>query len=197
MKIFLSLLICVISINVQSQNFGGGIIAGVSTSQVSGDRLGGFNKAGLLIGGFVNRNISSLMSLQMEMTYIQKGSNNPKINENLISDISLAYVEVPVLLKYQQSETVHIEFGIETAFLISAYDNDLYGKIESSRSNPFNKTDVGALLGIDYKISTSLVLNTRISNSILPIRPHASGATFKLNKGQYNSVLSFALHYTI
>ena len=35
--------------NLQAQNFGGGIILGLSTSQVSGDALGGFNKAGLLL----------------------------------------------------------------------------------------------------------------------------------------------------
>ena len=32
--------------NLQAQNFGGGIILGLSTSQVGGDDLGGFNKAG-------------------------------------------------------------------------------------------------------------------------------------------------------
>ena len=31
-----------------------GLILGLSTSQVSGDNLGGFNKAGLLAGAFVN-----------------------------------------------------------------------------------------------------------------------------------------------
>ena len=34
-------------------------------------------------------------------------------------------------------------------------------------------------------------------NSIIPIRPHVSGATNGWNKGQYNTVLSFAIHYKI
>ena len=127
------------------------------------------------------------------MTFIQKGSNNPKMNENSISDISLSYVEIPLLLKYQQSNTIAIESGIETAFLISSSDNDIYGKITNTRE--FNTTDIGIFIGLDYSISPRLTLNSRISNSILPIRAHASGATFQLNKGQYNSVLSFTLHY--
>jgi len=186
-----------LTLSIQAQNFGGGIIAGISTSQVSGDQLGGFNKAGFLVGAFTNKSISPLLSIQMEMTFIQKGSNNPKMNENSISDINLSYVEIPLLLKYQQSNTIAIEGGIETAFLISSSDNDIYGKISATNTRGFNTTDIGVFIGLDYSISPRLILNSRISNSIIPIRAHASGATYKLNKGQYNSVLSFALHYIL
>ena len=183
--------------SIQAQDFGGGIILGLSTSQVSGDYLGGFNKAGLLVGGFVDLEFSNTLKGQMEMTFIQKGSNNPKMNENSITDISLSYFEVPLLLKYQQSSMIDIEVGIETAFLISASDNDIYGQISTKKTREFNTTDIGIFIGIDYSISPQLILNSRISNSILPIRTHASGATFQLNKGQYNSVLRFALHYIL
>jgi len=194
MKILLTILICVFSINVHAQNFGGGIILGLSTSQVSGDNLGGFNKAGLLAGGFIDLQLSKTLKGQMEMTFIQKGSNNPKMIENEITDISLSYIEIPLVIKYQQSNIIAIETGFETAFLINAYDNDLYSEI---RKHPFNKMDVSIFIGMDYSINPQLILNSRISNSILPIREHASGATFQLNKGQYNSVLSFALHYIL
>ena len=197
-KKFTILLCCgFLTINTQAQNFGGGLIAGIATSQVSGDQLGGFNKVGFLVGAFTNKSISPLLSIQMEMTYIQKGSNNPKMNENSISDISLSYVEIPLLLKYQQSNTIAIEGGIETAFLISSSDNDIYGKISATNRREFNTTDIGVFIGLDYSISPRLILNSRISNSIIPIRAHESGATYKLNKGQYNSVLSFALHYIL
>jgi hypothetical protein len=194
-----SILLCCgfLSISIHAQNFGGGLILGLSTSQVSGDNLGGFNKAGLLVGGFIDLQLSKTIKGQMEMTFIQKGSNNPKMNENSYSDISLSYVEIPLFLKYQQSRTIAIEGGIETAFLISASDNDIYGQISSNSTREFNTTDVGIFIGLDYFINTRLILNTRISNSILPIREHASGATFQLNKGQYNSVLSFSLHYIL
>ena len=197
MKILLPILICVFSINIHAQNFGGGLILGLSTSQVSGDYLGGFNKAGLLVGGFIDLQLSKTLKGQMEMTFIQKGSNNPNMNENNYSDINLSYVEIPFLLKYQQSSTIAIEGGIETAFLISASDNDIYGQISASSTREFNTTDISIFIGMDYSINPRLILNSRISNSIIPIRAHASGATFQLNKGQYNSVLSFALHYIL
>jgi len=198
LKKFAILLFCgFLSTSIHAQNFGGGLILGLSTSQVSGDHLGGFNKAGLLVGGFIDLQLNKTLKGQMEMTFIQKGSNNPNMNENSYSDISLSYVEIPLLLKYQQSSTIAIEGGIETAFLISASDNDIYGQISANSTKEFNTTDISIFIGMDYSINPRLILNSRISNSIIPIRAHASGATFQLNKGQYNSVLSFALHYIL
>ena len=189
--------------NLQAQNFGGGIILGLSTSQVGGDDLGGFNKAGFLAGFFANKSISELLSLQMEMNYIQKGSNNPDMNDYKSknvgqADISLNYIEVPILLQYQQNTTLKIEGGIQFANLINGYYNDSYGEITYSGTTPFIKNDVGLLLGMDYKFSGNLSLNTRISNSILPIGEEDYNHPTTYNstrKGKYNSVLSFAIHY--
>ena len=89
------------------------------------------------------------------------------------------------------------EVGLQTALLLKFSDNDLYGPIPNDQSIPFNKVDVGAFVGMNYHLTDNILLNSRISNSILPVRPHASGAIYKLNRGQYNSVLSFTLHYII
>ena len=180
-----------------SQNFKGGVIGGVSTSQVSGDNLGGFNKAGLYIGVFTELPISTIANIKMEMNFIQKGSNNPKMNKNEIPDISTSYVEIPISVNYYQNELTSIEVGLQTAFLLEGHDNDIFGEVPETQSTPFYKYDVGAFIGINRHLSEKLILNSRISNSILPIRPHASGATYFLNRGQTNSVLSFTLHYYI
>ena len=93
-------LIILISNNVKSQNFKGGIIGGIATTQVSGDNLGGYNKAGLCIGVFTQLPISPISNIKMEMEYIQKGSRNPKLNQNGIPDISTSYLEIPISLNY-------------------------------------------------------------------------------------------------
>jgi hypothetical protein len=181
-----------------SQNFKGGVIAGVSTSQVSGDALGGFHKAGLYLGVFTELPLSPISNIKMEMNYIQKGSNNPKMFENNMPDISTSYIEVPISVNYFQNEITSFEVGIQTAFLLNFSDNYLDGPIPTNdQSIAFNKVDLGAFIGMNYHLSDNILLNSRISNSILPVRPHASGATYQLNKGQYNSVLSFTLHYIL
>ena len=196
-KILLCLLLTFLSLLSFSQNFKGGVIAGIATSQVSGDALGGLHKAGLYLGVFTQLPISSISNIKMEMNYIQKGSNNPKISENLVPDISTSYLEIPISVNYYQNEIMCFEIGLQTAFLLNFSDNDLYGPIPNDQSIPFNKVDLGAFIGMNYHLTDNILLNSRISNSILPVRPHASGAIYQLNRGQYNSVLSFTLHYII
>ena len=192
-----------LAISSNAQNFGGGIILGLGASQVGGDDLAGFNKAGLLVGAFTNTSISELLSFQMEMTYIQKGSNNPKMNDSEhtnfeVQDISSSYIEVPLLLQYQQSDILTIEGGVQTAYLIDGYYNDYLGKINYQNSPPFVKYDIGLLLGLDYAYSENISINTRMSNSILPIGAEDYEHPNSFNsarKGKYNSVLSFTIHY--
>jgi hypothetical protein len=204
LKRFTLLLFCgFLTLSIQSQNFGGGFILGLSTSQVGGDNLGGFDKAGLLAGVFANTSILELLSFQMEITFIQKGSDNPKMNDSdhpnyLKEDISSSYIEIPLLLQYHQSNILKIEGGLLSAYLIDGYYNDLNGKIPIYTVNPFIKYDLGLLLGIDYTFSNKLSLNTRLSNSIIPIGTEDYNHPNTYNssrKGKYNSVLSFILHY--
>ena len=157
-----------------TQDFAGGVIIGLSASQVSGDNLAGYNKAGLLIGAFANRKITKLLTVQMEINYIQKGSNNPNINDLQNSnyntpDISLSYVEVPIIFNFQQNENLQLESGIYIANLIDGFYNDYIGKLDNYGNNPFTKNDFGVLIGLNYLLFNQLSLNTRISQSILPI----------------------------
>jgi hypothetical protein len=180
--------------NLQAQNFGGGIIAGLSTSQISGDRLGGFDKAGLLIGGFVNKSISNLLSIQMEMTFIQKGSRNPNNTEP--HEYDLNYVEIPLMLQMNTKYNIEIEGGFLTGILVNQSERYSDGvKLKTISNGNFNKFDFGFGIGILYPLNTNLTLNTRVSNTLFfrPIREFT--AQTSINKGNYNSVLSFALHY--
>ena len=197
MRKILLISLVLISVNLFSQNFKGGIIVGISTSQVSGDNLGGYHKAGLCIGVFTLLPISEITHLKMEMNFIQKGSNNPKMLKNEIPDISTSYLEVPISVNYYQNEITALEIGTQVAFLLSSTDNDIYGPQQSELFNPFNKLDIGVFIGMNYHLTDKIILNSRMSNSILPIRSHPSNVTYYLNRGQYNSLLSFTIHYNI
>lgn len=202
-KIYLITLFIFLISNLKAQNFGGGLILGISTSQVGGDNLSGFNKAGLLAGVFANKSISSFLSLQMEMTYIQKGSNNPNMSNSEhkdedIEDISSSYIEIPFLLKYHQNNLLNIQGGLMIGYLIEGYYTDLTGRMEDYNTDIFIQTDTGILLAIEYKYSEHISLNTRLSNSILPIGSedyNTDQNTSATGKGKYNSILSFTLNY--
>ena len=198
MKKLLVILCFFISSNIISaQNFKGGMIGGISTTQVSGDNLGGYNKAGLCIGVFTQLPISPILNIKMEMEYIEKGSRNPKMNENNIPDITTSYLEIPLSLNYKQNEQLSIEAGIQTALLLTSKDNDIYGSVSSNINDPFNKIDISTFIGMYYHITKSVSLNTRLGNSIFPIRGYDGEKIFLFYRGQYNTVLSFTLHYII
>ena len=183
------------SINSQAQNFGGGLITGVSTSQVAGDMLGGFNKIGFIFGVYTDLRVKENMSLQYEITYREKGSKNPNIHENNIAEITLSYVEMALSFKLKQKENLGFEFGLLPALLIKSAMNDYSSNIDIDPK--FTNYDFGVFAGVNYHLSDNIILNTRISNSIIPVRPHISGATKGWNKGQYNTVLSFIINYRL
>ena len=58
-----------------------------------------------------------------------------------------------------------------------------------------DKLEYSFHIGLNYRINENFYLNTRLSNSIVPIRPHSSGQTYSWNKGQYNTSISFVLYY--
>ena len=202
-KILTLLFFCgILTYNTNAQSFGGGIIAGASTSQVAGDLLGGFNKIGILAGAYTNLKVKEILSFQFEISYITKGSRNPNMYESNHPnyekiEITLSYIEMPLTINLQQKENLGVEFGIIPAFNISATLNSADAKNISVPNPQYKKYDLGVCAGINYHITDNIILNTRISNSIIPIRPHTSGATNGWNRGQYNTVLSFAIHYKI
>ena len=54
-------------LTASSQQFNGGLMAGVAGTQVAGDNYSGFHKAGIFAGGFVNLLISEHSAFQMEL----------------------------------------------------------------------------------------------------------------------------------
>lgn len=185
-----------ISSNSYSQNFKASLIAGLSSSQVSGDNLAGFDKAGLLFGSAIGLRFSDKFSSQFEIIYVEKGSRknaNPDKNDFTAYKLNLNYIEVPVLIRYHVKPRITLEAGPSLGVLISSKEEDQYGPFINPR--PFNKTETSLAGGVNYKISNKLSANWRISNSILPIRPHASGEVHGLNRGQYNTAMYFTLRY--
>ena len=203
-KIFFLFILIIFYTSSNSQDFKGGVILGLSTSQVSGDNLAGFNKAGLIFGVFTNRILSNRNSLQLEIVYIQKGSRNPEIINEDSEDynkpyINLSYIEIPILLKLNYNKTLEYELGIQWAKLINGYYRDNIGEMNSI-TDPFIKNDISIALGLNYFINQNISLNSRLTNSILPIgnEDYDNSTIYNANKkGKYNTTINFSIYYHI
>lgn len=180
-----------------AQRFNGGILAGLSGSEISGDRLEGPNKAGIYAGGFVNFYFTERSSIQMELDFIQKGSRKNPDTINYESYIlRINYVELPVHYKYDFGERWTLETGLSLGVLISKYE-EVNEIVQENVYPAFKDRDLSFNIGLFYSLIERLRLNIRYSNSILAVRPHSGGQTYRWNKGQYNEVLSFTLHYDL
>ncbi len=178
------------------QQFSGGLIGGLSAAEISGDRLTGPNKAGVYAGGFVNTYISKKSSFQMELNYIQKGSRkNPDTLDNSnFYLLRINYVELFLHYKWDFAERFTFEAGPSLGILLKSYE-EADGQILTDP--PFKTRDLSGNVGLFFSLTQRWRFNVRYSNSILAVRPHSNGQTYKWNRGQYNEVLSFTLHYKL
>jgi hypothetical protein len=198
-KILLVLVIFLTSAFLQAQTFKGGIMAGLSTSQVDGDMYAGYHRAGLIAGVFVNHSLSEKLLWQMEMKFIQKGSfknENPDVGDYSIYNLRLNYIELPILIRYIYKTHFSFDAGIGVGYLAKYHEADQVGELPYDASRPdFHKFELSTQLGAFYHINNNWWINARYSYSILPARDHAGGGVHWTNRGQYNNVLQFSLYY--
>ena len=198
-RVYLLIAICALFSVSESkaQGFNSGVLIGISTSQVDGDLYGGFRKAGPMAGLFVNRYLSEKVAMELQMYYIQKGSrknNDPANGDIKFYLLRLNYIEIPLLLHYQQSPKLSFEIGPALGVLLSTYEEDENG--ETAQEKPFNDFEFSGHAGISYKAFENFELNTRASYSLIPIRePSSTQVSQYFDRGQFNSVVSFALKY--
>jgi hypothetical protein len=196
-KLVIFSVLVLISCALYAQDFNGGVLGGLSASEISGDRLTGPNKAGLYLGVFVNRYFSKRSSIQMELDYIQKGSRENPDSANAYESylLRLNYIELPVHYKYDFIDRASLETGLGFGFLIHSYEEA--NGYEDVSGSDFKTLDMSFNIGASYMFIENLWINVRYSNSILAVRPHEGGQSYKWNNGQYNEVLSFTIHYVI
>ena len=193
--------ICIAS-TTTAQSFNAGIQGGLTGTQVTGDQLSGFNKAGLFAGLFVNHEAGRLGDLQMEFNFIQKGSRKNAQPDKGIYDsylMRLNYLAVPVFYRFNIKSPLTIETGLEFAYLISAKEFDEQGQVYPDPSVPyFRSFDLSGFAGLGVAINDRWRFVFRYSYSIIPIRPRPSGGNYYYaywNAGQYNSVLLTTFQY--
>ena len=197
MKRILLLSFLLLSGWAHGQVFRAEVTGGIVGSQISGDELSGFNKAGIYAGLGVRTSVNQEFDLGFRIIYFQKGSRKRLKSEEPDSSfylLRLNYFEIPLTLRYVISKSFYVEAGPSMGFLINSSEQDEQGELTYRR--PFSDYDLSFMGSFGYTITKNLDFNLGYYQSIVPIREHASGAIYRLNQGQYSSVLTFTLLYT-
>lgn len=179
-----------------SQNFGGGITTGLVGSQIAGDPSSGYNKLGIYLGVYANRQFTLKSGAQMEMYFIQKGAreNPTDENGNFQYLLRINMIELPVLYNYTINKSLLLSGGLAYSYIIG----DPFEEANFSTSVPnteWNRHSLSFIFGIEYRITDQLSAVFRTNNSITAIRDHASGAKRLFNQGQYSDALTLGLSY--
>lgn len=183
---------------IHAQEFGGGVLGGIVASQVFGDPTSGYNKAGVYLGVYANRQFTLKSGAQMEMYFIQKGAreNPTDENENFQYLLRINVIEIPVLYNYSINKKLKLSTGLAYSYIFG----DPYEEANYSTSvpdTPWNRHSLTFVLGIEYQLAANISVVFRTNNSVTPIRDHASGEKRFFNRGQYSDALTLGLTYNI
>jgi len=189
-----------------SSNFRGGVRAGFTATQISGDNLIGFHKLGAYAGIYACYPLTEKgnLKLQAEINFTMKGSHTyvpPKIASSMTNKyvLNIGYFEVPVLLRWRFARLTirgnsDFEFELGPMFGVNLYqrERDVYGVIQGRPA--FNRFEFSAIAGISYMFNEHHGASFRYSNSILPVRK-PNWAVNRPIKMQYNSVMMISYFY--
>jgi hypothetical protein len=193
MKKIILIFLFFIPIVVSAQRFKGGVVLGMNVSQIDGDNLAGYNKAGMVGGAFVFTDFKDKWGAQMEIRYAAKGSATPKYY-SFDRKFRLQYIEVPILAYYEPVNKLKLQFGLSFGYLFSAAQNDGYG-YEKFEETP-SRGEVAVCAGINYSLTKHIDVNARFAYSVLPIESDYTGESWG-SGAKFNNVLTFAIYYRI
>lgn len=236
LNIFLMLALLSLVVSVSAQRFVGQAMLGVNLAQIEGDDVHGFYKAGVNGGMGVSLplNRAQTWTVSAELLYTQKGSYkhsksegyfdtinyhptmfqdvnrtipfNPKMKCN----ISLDYVQVPVMFHYEDMRT-GCKFGLGFAWGRLVRAKEVYNgftRTTNVRSKTYKTNDWSVLAGVDIRLYKNLALGIRWEYSLAPIRtmqylcgkPTADGG-FNVTRDETNNfrnhLVSVRLVYSI
>ncbi len=204
MKKFLFIVLMQLPLLVFGQRFGGGILGGVSASQVDGDSYAGFDKVGLQGGVFVNTFFSDKFGVQMEIKYTGRGARKKTTEEDpSVYKLSLHYIDIPLMLNFIVQKKFILEAGLVPGYLFASAGEDNGGKLPKDYLVDFKKVDLDWLLGFRYKITDNLSAGIRYSYSLFSIRDYVNSSSnysvianlFGYSTGDYNNYLTMGVYY--
>jgi len=175
------------------QAFNAGLSVGMTTSQISGDGLGGWDKFGLTGGAYVNAPFSSKKGIRVGLFYTEKGSRTKRdtINFNVFA-YRLKYIEVPIQYSFQNGPFTFLT-GIYYGRLIK---QDILSNGASYPVSPaFRNYDFGLALGATLQLGDHFFIEGKFTTSVIPTRPSPNFANPNsfYEKGNYNQVINFLL----
>lgn len=195
------LLVLVLTFRGEAQIIRGGLIAGLNATQVDGDEVFGYKKYGWNLGATAIVPVTKKQwFVSLETIYNQKGS----YQRTLYSDssksgaykLNLNYVEVPVLLLFEDKGNMTFGMGASWGRLIKVDEWENGHKTLTNLNGPYNRDDFDVLLDVRFNLYKRIKFNFRYAYSMAKIRNRTyDNGVSTWDRKQYNNLLSFRVLY--
>jgi hypothetical protein len=188
-KVKVLLIALVISVSGISQSIDLGVKAGVNFSSINLDNVASSSITGFQAGVFAGIKFSDKLGVQADVLYSKQGAELTV--SNVLQQIDLSYVNVPIVLKYYVFQGLNIQVGPQFGFVINDNIKEiLAGQVDAKSA------DVSGVVGLGYDLPLGLRVDARynfgfsdVLDGIVP------GET---NKGDSsNKVFSIAVGYSL
>lgn len=193
----------------QAQSFVGKLILGVNGSQIDGDGIGGYNRAGLVAGVGAEFPIDGRWTVQPEVFYSQRGSQSSTDEQDMqqiFTTFVMNYVDLPVVFQFYAKDNLIFHGGPAVSYLFDARYEDGAGDSGYSRDYMFKQIDVLAIIGMEYRFLDNLSIHLRANYSMMPINKIAFDNEFRLLNpninfggwgGMRNNFIGITLRYSL
>lgn len=164
-----------------AQSFKGGVQAGISASQIDGDKMSGYRKFSPYGGLFVQHPLGTgKWSAQMELNYTGRGACDKQGDVRT----AMGYAEIPLLISCNIMDLpLKLQAGVAAAYKI--FENTETMGIKH-KSTDYGTWDFPVIVNINCNITERIAADVRFTYSMLSV-----GRRF------YNNALSFGLRYYI
>jgi hypothetical protein len=217
--IFQVLLLSVVLIEneLYSQRIKGMVIAGMNLSQVDGDEIYGFDKAGLNTGVGAIVPLGKNFSFTIETLFNQKGSRQGAQYEDTVTNpangtkelwtgeykLKLDYLEVPVLFHYTDKDIISGGVGFSYGRLVNVKEYEHGRQVESTslNSDVYDRNDYNVLIDLNFRVHKKFSrfrVNFRYAYSMKKIRTrdfYNKYYEYIGTRDQFNNLLSLRLIY--
>lgn len=153
-KLILVCMVCLIGGTVSAQGLDLGLKVGANFANIS-DATGGSSKTGFVVGAFAGAKLGDKMGIQADLLYSQQGAAFKP------GDIDLSYVNIPVVLKYFVTESIHVHAGPQFGFKI---DDNLKSDIIEAES-----FDLAGVAGVGLDLPLGIRADARYNFGLTDI----------------------------
>jgi len=173
--------------------FNGGVIGGVTLSQIHGDGIGGFNKLGFNFGAVVEMRNSTSKAFQIGVVFNEKGSRktpNTQAGDYSTWAYRYRYIDIPLTMIYQYAN-IEGSIGLQPSLLIAAEFDNGYGYGPSPWE--IYDFDLGWIIGLRTQYGEYSHIFTRLTQSAISTGPAPDNPLTWLDRKTRNMTLEFGI----